>query len=342
MGNDTQHMMCVIFKDKEKADIKIIDLKDPSKDKKDFAKDIPIKREWFHLFCWLRYDETDNTVQLAYQTADQVQYFKQIKEGAVGAQPEQIPCKNPNMFYEDGSELIINCNYTNEKALDFYCLHKDGFSKTTFNVTTNCTVQEFGKIGKNIWYFIAIEGAAGKSTLIQDDRTLGTAAICWLWDAGATHWKDLEVLTEDIMGGHHFLEKCEAYLEDKNTDNVDFPHDFSMANNLRGQLLLSLTCSNYQLVTYHIVRDAENKLTIKKDEKKTPRSVLSDEISSWDRQTLYTWGYHNEAEDKVTVDLQTNILAKYQYLYYLKHACGTNTCWTLNELYEAVLNIQGV
>jgi len=161
MGNDIHQMMYLSFTDENNAVLKVANLK--TGETSVWCTGIAVKRSYFHNFCWLRYNTDNESAQLAYSTEDKCMYYNALKKGACSGEAHTATCANPNIFFEHNNVMTIACNFKEDQVVEMWNLHPAGINKVVAKFTSKVTIQDFGMLGQNLWYFTGIEGEAGKS-----------------------------------------------------------------------------------------------------------------------------------------------------------------------------------
>jgi len=264
-------------------------------------------------------------------------YYNKIKKGENAQEAISVAVCNPNLFYGDGNNLMISCNFKEDQSTEMFYLHPEGMNKIVAKFETKVTIQDFGFIG-NQWYFVGIEGQAGKSKHFEADNRGHTSAM-FLYDLADNTWANhKEELLEAEMK-LHFLDDAKETMEGGNNE-VDMIDGFSMVSSIGGQHMFSSTCSNEMFVTWTITKDAEGKTVVTKHQNKVKRSEKDYEVSSWNRKRLYTWSWKQsdggETTPFVVIDFHSNIDEKIQYLYFLQKLVGDNSAWQIKDLWQAV------
>lgn len=336
MGNDLFNMLYVSFTGGETANLKTVNLK--TGESAVWASGLTIKRSYFHNFCWLHYNAESDTVQLGYSTEDKCMYYNKVKKGAAADEAHQVPVSNPNIFFAEKNNLMISCNFKESNTSDMFYLHPDGFTKITAKFESTVTLQDFGFCGENLWYFIGIEGAAGKSKIHEDGR--GHTSVIFLYDLAGNSWAShKEELTEAEMK-LHFLDDAVNTKEGGN-GQVDMIDGFSMLSNVGGQIMISSTCSNHKLVSWTVTKDEGGQWVVNKHPNSVDRSEKNYEVSTWNRKRLYTWSFHESTPNKIVIDFHNSINEKLQYLYFLQQLVGPDSKWQPQDLWKAVAILKG-
>jgi len=335
MGNDIHQMLYLSFTDENNAVLKVANLK--TGEITEWAQGLSVKRSYFHNFCWLRYNAETETAQLGYSTEDKVMYYNAIKKGANTTEAHSAACANPNIFFEGGNVMTVACNFKEDQVIEMWHLTPQGINKVVAKFTSKVTVQDFGMLGENLWYFIGIEGEAGKSKKFDDGR--GHTSVIYLYDmAGQTWAAHKESLEEDELK-IHFLDNAEETKEGGN-QMVDMPDGFSMLSNRGGKLVLSSTCANGKFVSWYVTKGDDGQWVVTpvtaNHDQKPSKSTKEYEVSSFNRKRLYVWSWSGSSDKKVVVDFYANIDAKVQYLYFLQQLVGGTSKWQDSDLWKAV------
>lgn len=340
MGNDISKMMYVSFVDAENAVIKVINLK--TEETSVWATGLAVKRQFFHNFCWLKYDADKETAQMAYSTEDKINYFKEIKKGENTAEAETTACTNPNIFFQGADNIMFACNFKEDNVVEMHNCHPAGVNKIKVTFTSKVTIQDFGMIGENLWYFTGIEGEAGKSKHYDDGR--GHTAVAFLYDMAGNSWAGHSETLEEAAMKIHFLDDA-VNTKEGGSGKVDMIDGFSMISNVGGQHHWSSTCANGRFITWIITKSDDGNWAITPqttdDEQKIQRSVKDYEVSSFDRKVLYTWSWSDKDEKSIVIDVHSNIDERVQYFYFLCQLVGTDSKWQPADLWKGVDLLKG-
>lgn len=333
--DDIHKMLYVSFTDENNAVLKVADLK--SGETSTWAEGLAVKRSYFHNFCWLKYNADTETAQLAYATEDACKYYNAIKKGANTTEAHSAACSNPNIFYEGKDYITVCCNFKEDQVIEMWHLHPQGVNKVVAKFTSKVTIQDFGMLGENLWYFIGIEGEAGKSKKFDDGR--GHTSVVYLYDMAGQSWATHKENLEEDELKLHFLDDAEATKEGGD-QMVDMPDGFSMLSNRGGKLVLSSTCANGKFVSWYVTKGDDGQWVVSQVttnfDQKPQKSTKEYEVSSFDRKRLYVWSWSGKSDKNVVVDFYANIDAKVQYLYFLQQLVGANSKWQDLDLWKAV------
>merc|ERR1712167_64996 len=172
-----------------------------------------------------------------------------------------------------------------------------------------------GMLGDGLWYFIGIEGEAGKSKHHTDDR--GHTSVIFLYEMAGNTWANHSNEVEEAAMKLEFLDNAASTINDGD-QMVDMPDGFSMLANRGGKLVVSSTCANGKFVSWYVTKNEEGNWvvnnTVADHKAKLEKSILDYECSSFDRNKLYVWSHDDENDKRIIIDFYASVDVKIQYL----------------------------
>jgi len=241
------HMLYVSFVDKSTANLNVWDF-DQKKVVETFAKNLPIERRFFHNWCWLRFNEDDNTAQLAFSANNKCQYFGLIKKGQDGGQPIDINFPRPSHFFEKDNTMLMTCNYPeNPQTLEFHCLSKGANStfKVTFPADHKVTILDFGFLNARTLFFVGTIGEQGKFE--YEKKTYSHSNVCYLWNLGDIDLKNYDGEFTDLK--FRILDLGEEQVQDEVHRKAWLCDGWCKLNPSTNEL--SMSCTGHKWLTYH-------------------------------------------------------------------------------------------
>jgi len=259
-----------------------------------FAKNLPIKRRWFHNFCWLRYNQDDNTAQLAFSTEKECEYFGKINKDQDGGEPVQVKCNNPNIFFEKDDTMLMACNYLHPQTTEMHYLWRGADNnnsqfKITLNEESKVTIVDFARLNDNTIYMVGTEGEQGKSKVHEGHSHTN---VCYLWALGDTDLKKYDAEVKEDQLKRHFLDIGEKQVEGGSGRKAWVSDGYCKVTPKANEL--SGSCTGNKYLTWHFTdKSGELVPELKKGHKSedtSRRSLLQYYQVSFDRESLWAWG----------------------------------------------------
>jgi len=292
--------------------------------------EIPDAKNQFRKFCWLKYDVERKTVQFAFAIdKNKVNYHKGLEKGSHNPLAEVISfgekdCDSEKLvgalYNEFGNTLMI-ANNTDKTKIEMTYLHPDGHRNFTFKFNEGrvMTIQTFGFLNEGFFYWIAIEGKGGKSTMNKFAKETVCAFLMNVNEVGGM--KNVKDIEEKNL-------KC-VFLDDGLTNGIkDDPDGNIMIN--RNTNMISCTTNTNKVIDWMFFANKHGQWDVTRDATIGGRSELCNYCCSRDNNMLWAWDY-SEGNEYIMFDVHGKFTMKIMYYWFLEHLLGVDN-WNSIEI----------